>query len=62
MWYANALERIFRSTFNKDIGLQFWISLLSSSFFSISFITTCFWELLSSPLSNADSKLDIREF
>ena len=44
---ANAFEIIFRSAFNKDIGFQFLINLLSV-FFSINFIIACFWEVLSS--------------
>ena len=27
MQFARALEVIFKATFNKDIGLKFWISL-----------------------------------
>ena len=53
---ARALERIFKSTFNKDFEYVFYLYL-----FSISLITAWFWELLSSPLSNADLKLDIRK-
>ena len=36
------------STFDKEIGRQFLMNLLSLSFFSISFITACFCEVLSS--------------
>ena len=62
MQSTRALKTIFKSTFNKDIGLQLWINILSLSSFSTSFITACFGELLGLPLSNAYLKLDITEF
>ena len=37
--FDNTFEVNLTSTLNRDIGLQFFISLLPQSFFSISFIT-----------------------
>ena len=49
--FDRALEIIFASTFSREIGFQFWINLLSLSFFSINLIVACLCELQSSPLS-----------
>ena len=50
---TRALEIILQSTFNKEIGRQFLINLLSLSFFSINSITGCLCEVLSFFLSFA---------
>ena len=47
--FDNTFKIHLLSTLSKDIGQQFFINLLSRSFFSISFIAACFWEVLSSP-------------
>ena len=49
--FDKALEIIFASTFSREIGLQFWINVLSLSFFSISLIIACLCEVQISPLS-----------
>ena len=41
-----ALGKIFVSTFNKEIGLQFFMTCLSRSFFSMSLMTACLCEML----------------
>ena len=46
---AIALDGIFTSMFISEIGRQFCRSLLSLSFFSISVIIACFWEVDNSP-------------
>ena len=45
-----AFEIILVSTFNKEMGRQFLIYLLSLSFFSINLIITYLCEMLNSPL------------
>ena len=51
--FARDFDANLLSTFNKEIGPQFLINLLSLSFFSISFVTPCFCEVLSSPVKKA---------
>ena len=41
---ARAFDIIFYSIFKKEIGLQFWINLLSLLDFSINLITASLWE------------------
>ena len=41
--FDNTFEINLTSTLSKDTGLQFYINLLPWSFFSISFITACFY-------------------
>ena len=40
-----AFDIIFRSTFNKEMGLQFWMNF-SSLFFSVNLMIPCPWEVL----------------
>ena len=48
--FFNLFEIILVSTFNKEMGRQFFIYLLSLSFFSINLIIACLCEMLKSPL------------
>ena len=58
MQSARGLEWIFKSAFNKDVCLQFWVSLLSLSFFQLVLLLLVFknWWVC---LSNSDLKFDI---
>ena len=49
--FDKALEIIFASTFSREIGLQFWINLLSLSSFFINLIIACLYKVQSSPSS-----------
>ena len=51
MQVAIDLESTLVSTFINEIGLQFFINVLSLPFFSISVITACLCEAESSPFS-----------
>ena len=53
IWFDNTFEINLTSTLSKDIGFQFFKKLLSLSFFSVSFIAACFWEVISSFYRNA---------
>ena len=55
MQVAIDLESTLVSTFINEIGLQFFINVLSLPFFSISVITACLCEAESSPFSYESS-------
>ena len=50
-FFASALDNVFISAFNNEIGLQFLMYLLSLSFLSFNLIYSCLWEILNSFLS-----------
>ena len=54
---ARTFERILVSMLSRDIGLHFFISLLSLLFFSINVIIACLWDGESSPSSKAAFRL-----
>ena len=55
-------EAIFASTFKREIGLQFFRSQRSKSFFSMRVITACFCDELNSPFSDDTLKHSTRRF
>ena len=46
-----AFDIIFRSTFNKEMGLQFFMNLLSLSFFSTNLMIACLRDIIKFPFS-----------